>query len=219
MSNRSSRISAASRAEARRRARYLAQGRDPGEGEEPEANPEPGSQTRVGGGTFLSRLFPAAPPLPGKPDPLAGFGYTGPLRGVVECFYLLSQRPLIWGSAGVAWAVARLVTELGGNSLTGVMASLVSFGSLIAAGWIGWQRPWLYGLAASVLGMLIYAGIWTSLLSGRPGVPAGEVALFLLLLYREGFQPFFGALAGWYGGYLRRRMVAAPAQARNARRR
>jgi hypothetical protein len=216
MSNRSSRIAAASRAEARRRARYLAQGRDPAEGDEPESDPAPVEPATAGRGAFLSRLFPPAPPLPGKPDPLAGFGFTGPLRGVVASFYLLGRHPLNWVAPGLIWALARLVTD---NSLIGVFASLISFGALIGAGWIGWQRPWLFGLAASIVGMLIFAGIGTVLLAGRPNVPFTGGQLFLGLLYQEGFQPFFGALAGWYGGYLRRRIAATPAQARGSRRR
>lgn len=150
---------------------------------------------------------------------MAGFRFEGPLRGVVAAGYLLSRRPLVWGAAGVAWAVARMLTELAGNSLGGIVVSLVLFGSLIAAGWIGWQRPWLYGLAASILGVLLYAGIWTTLLADAPQSPYSGGTLFLALLYREAFQPLFGALAGWYGGYLRRRLAAAPAQVRSSRRR
>jgi hypothetical protein len=216
MSNRSSRVAAASRAEARRRARLLAQGRDPGDGDELEPDTAPVQSATAGPSTFLSRIFPAAPPLPGKPDPLAGFTYTGPLRGVVASFYLLSRHPLTWVAPALIWALARLLSD---NSLVGVFASLISFGALIGAGWIGWQRPWLFGLVASILGMLIFAGIGTFVLSNRPDVPYTVSQLFIGLLYREGFQPFFGALAGWYGGYLRRRMASTPAQVRSGRRR
>jgi hypothetical protein len=221
MSNRNSRVAAANRAEARRRARHLAQGGLEGAAEETdaEADSPPSRGLGLGSGSFLTRLFPPAPPLPGKGDPLAGFHYTGRFRGLVSSLYLLSRHPLSWGAAGVAWGVARLLTDLGGNSVLGVVASLISFGSLIAAGWIGWQRPWVFGLAASILGLLIYAGILTSLLNGRPQVPYGGFELFFVFVYREAFQPLFGALAGWYGGYLRRRMAAAPARARSARRR
>lgn len=214
MSNRTGRTSDASRAEARRRARLLAQGRDPGDGEESE--PTAAERPTSTSGTFVSRLFPPAPPLAGKTDPLAGFGYTGPLRGVVAAFYLLGRHPLTWVAPALIWALARLLTD---NSLVGVAASLVSFGALIAAGWIGWQRPWLFGLAASVLGMFIFAGIGTVVLSGRPNVPYTGSQLFIGLLYQEIFQPFFGALAGWYGGYLRRRLASTPTRTRSASRR
>jgi hypothetical protein len=219
MSNRSSRSAAANRAEARRRARLRAQGQDSGDGDESASDSSPAVSPTASSGNFLSRLFPPAPPLPGKPDPLAGFGYTGPMRGLLASVHLLNQHPLAWGAAGVTWAAATLLTELAGNSLPGVFASLISFGALIAAGWVGWQRPWLYGLAASILGMLVYAGIKTSLLNGLPGVPYSGAELFLADIARQAFQPLFGALAGWYGGYLRRRLAAAPAQARSARRR
>jgi hypothetical protein len=215
MSNRSSRVAAASRAEARRRARLAAQGRDPGDGDELEADTAPVSSAAAGS-TFLSRIFPAAPPLPDKGDPLAGFSYTGPLRGVVASMFLLSRHPLTWIAPAVIWALARLLSD---NSLVGVFASLISFGALIGAGWIGWQRPWLFGLVASILGMLIFAGIGTYVLSGRTDVPFTGAQLFVGLLYREGFQPVFGALAGWYGGYLRRRLASTPAQVRSTRRR
>jgi hypothetical protein len=218
MSNRSSRSAAASRAEARRRARHLAHGHelDEGDGSETDAAPAGPATARP---TFLTRLFPAAPPLPGKPDPLAGFTYSGPLPGIVSSLYLLARYPLVWGIAGAAWAVARILTELTGNSLIGIVASLISFASLIAAGWIGWRRPWLYGLAASVLGLLIYVVIWTPLLTGQPGIRYSGGALLLAVISRDAFQPLFGALAGWYGGYLRRRLAAAPSQVRGARRR
>ena len=43
--------------------------------------------------------------------------------------------------------------------------------------------------------------------------------VFLGSMYQEvaGFQPLFGALAGWYGGYLRRRMAQNVAASRTAR--
>ena len=72
MSTRSPEDRAASRAEARRRARLVARGElGEDEGEVVETQPEPR-------GSFLSRLFPAAPPLPNKPDPLAGFDAATP---------------------------------------------------------------------------------------------------------------------------------------------
>ncbi|MGH2456158.1 MAG: hypothetical protein ACRDHD_07865, partial [Candidatus Limnocylindria bacterium] len=165
---------------------------------------------------FLGRLFPPAPPLPNRPDPLAGFGYAGPLRGAVAGLYLLARNPVAWIATGALWALGRLVTD---NTLMGVFASLLSFGALIGAGWLGWQRPWLFGLMASLVGMLMFAGLGTTLLAGRPDVDFTPAQLFVGLLYRESFQPIFGALAGWYGGYLRRRMAATTAAARSPSRR
>jgi hypothetical protein len=219
MSNRSSRIAAANRAEARRRARYLAQGR---ELEESEDDQEPETDTArraaVPTGGFLTRLFPAAPPLPGKPDPLAGFTYTGPLRGLVSGLYLLARNPRAWVVPAVIWTVAELMFRLGiPDALFGTIASLVAFGALIAAGWIGWQRPWAFGLAAAVLGVTLFTGILgtAAVLARVPGANAAYIGL----ASQELLQLAFGALAGWYGGYLRRRLAAAPSQARSTRRR
>ena len=219
MSNRSSRIAAANRAEARRRARYLAQGREVDEADdeqEPEATTARGATAPSGG--FLTRLFPAAPPLPGKPDPLAGFTYTGRLRGLVSGLYLLARNPRAWVVPAVIWAVAELMFRLGiPDPLFGTVASLVAFGALIAAGWIGWQRPWAFGLAAAVLGVTLFTGILgtAAVLARVPGANAAYVGL----ASQELLQLAFGALAGWYGGYLRRRLAAAPSRAQSNRRR
>jgi hypothetical protein len=219
MSNRSSRIAAANRAEARRRARYLAQGR-----EVEESDDEQESETATAGrataptGGFLTRLFPAAPPLPGKPEPLAGFTYTGPLRGLVSGLYLLARNPRAWVVPAVIWTVAELMFRLGiPDALLGTIASLIAFGALIAAGWIGWQRPWAFGLAAAVLGVTLFTGILgtAAVLARVPGASGAYIGL----ASQELLQLAFGALAGWYGGYLRRRLAAAPSQARSMRRR
>jgi hypothetical protein len=218
MSNRGSRSAAASRAEARRRARYIAQGRDLEEaGEQEPETPTERRATPPSGG-FLTRLFPAAPPLPGKPDPLAGFSYTGPLRGLVSGLYLLARSPAAWVVPGGIWAVAELMFRLGiPDPLLGTVASLVAFGALIGAGWAGWQRPWAFGLAAAILGVTLFSGILgTAAVLAR--VPGASTA-YIGLASQEILQLAFGALAGWYGGYLRRRLAAAPSQARRARRR
>ena len=215
MSNRTRR--ADERAEARRRARYAAMGRTDELTNDEDATasrPEPAPQQ---GGSFLTRLFPPAPPLPGKPDPLAGFTYDGPLRGVVSALYLRSRHPVPWLGLGAVWAIARLLMEIGPlfGAIAAILGSLIAFGTLIAAGWIGWQRPWLYGFVASIVGILLFAAIFASLMAGAQSqFTPGQ--WFVGLINREvvGLQPLFGALAGWYGGYLRRRMAAASASAR-----
>jgi hypothetical protein len=212
MTNRSRR-NAAERAEARRRARRAGQGL-----EEDLSADEPVATGAAPRGSFLNRLFPPAPELPGKPDPLAGFAYEGPMRGVVASFYLLARHPLAWLGMGALWAVGRLILQFG--TIVGIVASLVAFGALIAAGWLGWPRPWLFGLMASIVGILLYAAILALLVSGASAQNSpGE--WFAVAVYREaaGLQPLFGALAGWYGGYLRRRMAAAPSGARGRSRR
>jgi hypothetical protein len=214
MTNRSRR-SAEDRAEARRRARYAAQGRE----EELDTDgTEVADDTHAEGrGSFLSRLFPPAPPLPGKPDPLAGFAYDGPLRGLVAGFYLLARQPMAWLGIGAIWAVGRLILQFG--NVIAILASLVTFGAVIAAGWVGWPRPWLFGLMASVVGILVFAAIMAALLSPPSGQSYG--GWFLAWVYNEvgGLQPLFGVLAGWYGGYLRRRMATAQSRATPRRQR
>jgi hypothetical protein len=218
MTNRSRR-SAADRAEARRRARLAAQGRDEEFDAEEELDPSAADRAPQPGGSFLTRLFPPAPPLPGKGDPLAGFTYEGPLRGVVASLYLLARHPVPWIGMGTLWAASRLTVT---GTAIDLIASLVAFGALIAAGWIGWQKPWLFGLMASVFGILLYAGILYALIAGAPDAPYTPAQAGLGTIYQEvqTFQPVFGAIAGWYGGYLRRRMAATtPSRAQASRRR
>jgi hypothetical protein len=209
MTNRSRRT-AADRTEARRRARLAAQGREEDlAGDEDEASSTDDDRDRAAGGSFLTRLFPPAPPLPGKGDPLAGFAYAGPLRSVVAGLYLLAQHPVPWLGMGALATIGRL--GMGLSPALAIFASLISFGALIAAGWIGWPRPWLYGLMASIVATLLYAGIWGALVDGATHeYTFGQVFASAVIQETSGLQPLFGALAGWYGGYLRRRMAAVP---------
>jgi hypothetical protein len=222
MSNRSRR-SAEERAEARRRARYAAQGRDDELADTADEAVEdaPGAPAS-GGGSFLTRLFPPAPPLPGMPDPLAEFRYEGPLRGVVAGLYLLARHPVPWLGMAAIWTGARLLLEFAAvfgpaGPIVAIVASLVAFGALIAAGWVGWPRPWLYGLMASITGIVIFSAV-TEVILAQAGVQFSRGQVFLASAIQEvvGFQPLFGALAGWYGGYLRRRMAQNMAATRRA---
>ena len=216
MTNRSRR-SAEDRAEARRRARHAPQGHEDELGANEDEDAAERSRRGAPQGSFLSRLFPPAPPLPGRPDPLAGFTYRGPLRGLVASLYLLARQPVAWIGVGAIWAVGRLILEFG--TVIAIVSSIVTFGAVIAAGWIGWSKPWLFGLMASVVGILLFAGIFSALAAGPSEEPFAD--WFLFLVYREvvQLQPLFGLLAGWYGGYLRRRMAAAPSAAAARRRR
>ena len=215
MTNRSRR-SAEERAEARRRARYAAQGREDELEDEEDDEKESGSGAEQRG-SFLTRLFPPAPPLPGKPDPLAGFAYAGPLRGVVAGAYLLARHPVPWLGMGALWAVARLTLPFG--DVITIFASILSFGALIAAGWIGWPRPWLFGLMASLVGIALYATIFGLLVGpAQDEFTTGEVIAGSFSQEVVQLQPLFGFVAGWYGGYLRRRMASAPSSAARRRR-
>ena len=153
-----------SRAEARRRARLAAQGQPAEDGDLDDSTPD--APPKSGGG-FLSRIFPPAPPLRGHERPLEGFDYIGSqrFRGISETIWILARNPLAWIGAGAVWAVSRLLTD---NSAVGIGMSVVSFGSLIAAGWFGWRRPWLYGAAAALLGWIAVLLVLVTLLVTNP---------------------------------------------------
>ena len=207
-----------SRAEARRRARLAARGEL---ADEPAESTEADADEARGG--FLSRLFPPAPPLPNMPPPLAGFDESGPLRPVRERLFLLRRNPIGWVATGLVAAVGNYTTLLfGPTDVFSFLGTMLRFGALIAAGWIGWQRPPLYGTAAAILSFLIFVvAILVSPAVGAPGLEVftQEGAASQLLV--EGvFQTALGFLAGWYGGYLRRRQSQVTAQrSRTTRRR
>jgi hypothetical protein len=207
------------RAEARRRARLQAQGRIPdAEVEEEEAD----APARPGTLSFFQRLFPATAPLPGKEDPMAGFTYTGRFRPLVANLWLIPRNLYAGIGMGVLWAAAYILTVQEARSTIGTVASFVSFGSLVAAGWFGWQRPWLYGLVAAVVGYILYSGFFIYLVATDTAaasvITTSQVTAYLLT---NGLvQAGIGALAGFYGGYLRRRLAdPANRQAAAARRR
>ena len=206
------------RAEARRRSRFIAQGRLPDD-EEDESQATPARQPSM---SFIQRLFPPAPPLPGKPPPLEGFMYTGQLRPIVLGGWLIRQNLYAGIGMGILWAASYIVTVQERSSILGTVASFVSFGSLVAAGWIGWRRPWFYGFVAAVLGYILYAAYVVWILAGDPSItePGATSELALFLGTNGVLQAAIGALAGFYGGYLRRRLAdPATRQAAAARRR
>ena len=190
-----------SRAEARRRARLAAQGQasDP----EWEANePEEGQQRPAAGG-FLQRLVPPAPPLAGKGDPLAGFTYAGPARPLVAVLWLLARHPIMWLVPALIWMVAWPFTLAGGT--VALVASVAQYTALIAAGWIGWQRPWLFGVAAVLVGWGAVA--WFFVQYGTRSGLLSPNQVLVALASQTALQLVVGFVAGWYGGYLRRRLA------------
>jgi hypothetical protein len=215
MTNRSA-AERAARAEARRRARLAARGELPENVDDEEAA-APAEPARGG---FWRRLFPSAPPLPGKGDPLAGFTYSGRLRPVVEVFWLLRRNLWAWLVPGVLSSAALIFG--GPASGFGFIGTMLYFVCLIAAGWIGWQRPSLYGLAAALVGFVLFlpaafaslAALGMDSLSdyGPPGAVIWSLASQGLLL------AFIGFVSGWYGGYLRRRQAEVGGQTRRSRR-
>lgn len=214
MSTRTPDQRAASRAEARRRARLAARGELPeDEAVETTDDPEP----RAG---FLSRIFPPAPPLPNKPDPLVGFDRTGPVRPVRERIFLLRRNLLAWIVPGVLSFFGYFASAFYGASLLGLIGTFLMFGSLIGAGWFGWQRPTLYGTASALLGFFLATAVILFSFSqagvtpeafGTPSEVIGQ--LLVQALYQAGL----GFLGGWYGGYLRRRQTQLNTQARGRR--
>jgi hypothetical protein len=204
MPSRSREERALSRAEARRRARLVARG------ELLDAHDEGGAEAaeepRRG---FLSRLFPPAPPLADKPDPLAGFDPSGPLRPIRERAFLLRRNWLAWILTGIASFIGYVASAFYGTSILGFVGTFLMFGSLIAAGWFGWQRPTLYGTAASVLAYVLVT-ILVLVQLGQAGVSPdvlGPEQVVTDLTLRGLYQAGLGFLGGWYGGYLRRRQA------------
>jgi len=203
------------RAEARRRARLAARGELP-----EDESPEPEEVARPARGGLLSTLFPPAPPLPNRPDPLAGFDRSAPLRPVRERAYLLSSNLPAWALTGLLAFAGYLVSAFYGNSVLGLIGNFVLFGSLIAAGWFGWQRPTLFGTAASLFSFVLVTGFvlysfWEQGAGPDTFGSTGEVAGSLAL--RGLYQAGLGFLGGWYGGYLRRRQTQLSAETRRRR--
>jgi hypothetical protein len=213
----SAQLDADRRAEARRRARLQAQGRL----EEEDLDDVEATPARRPSASMVQRLFPPAAPLPGKPDPLAGFTYTGRLRPVVSSLWLIPRNPFAGIVMGVLWAAAYIITILDARSIVGSIASFASFGALVAAGWIGWQRPWLYGFVAAVIGYVIYTIYVIIALAGNPALnqPGATTQAALFLVTNGVLQAGIGALAGFYGGYLRRRMADPTSRQQTAARR
>lgn len=205
---------AASRAETRRRARLAARGELIAEEEEVAADLEPG---RERGGLF-SRLFPAAPPLPNRVDPLAKFDRSGPLRPLRERIYLLRRNPLAWMLPSLACFVGYYLSETNRGNTLGLVGMFLTFGSLIAAGWFGWQRPALFGTLTALIAFVMVWGIFLATIAERAGDPTlgSPLELASLLLLQAVIQGGLGFLGGWYGGYLRRRQAQVSADARRA---
>ena len=206
---------AASRAEARRRARLAARGEWTDAAEEAEEAP----QAQRGGG-FLSRIFPPAPPLPDKPDPLAGFEPAGPMRPIRERLFLLRRNLLAWLVPGGLAFIGFLASIFYRQGLLGLLGTFLLFGALVGAGWFGWQRPTLFGTAASILAYLFSTVLILYSFASQGAGPdtfgtPGQLAV--RLVFDGLIQAGLGFLGGWYGGYLRRRQTQVSGQVRRRR--
>jgi hypothetical protein len=213
MSNRTPDARAASRAEARRRARLAARGELP-ETDDPMDEPAP-APSRSGGG-FFSRIFPPAPPLPGRGDPLAGFDRDGPLRPVRERLFLLRSNLVAWLATGVVAFIGFYASFAYQRNILGIVGTFVLFGALIAAGWFGWQRPTLYGTAAALVSFVLGAALLILAFNAvDPSLTTGDIVA--ALVPQALYQPVLGCIGGWYGGYLRRRQTQIGAETRGTR--
>jgi hypothetical protein len=205
---------ARSRAEARRRARLAARG------DLPPDEPEALEAEAAPAGSFVRRLFPSAPPLPGRPDPLTGFDPSGPMRPVRERIFLLRQGPLVWLGFGVLAFLGYISLRFYANTPLGLVGTFAQFGALIASGWFGWRRPTLYGTAAGLVGWAISALfiLYAFASAGAPpetfGTPVAVASSFAL---EAAYWAGLGFLGGWYGGYLRRRQTHLSAEVRRRR--
>ncbi len=179
--------------------------------DEPVAD-EPTATSRPGGG-ILGRLFPPAPPLPNRPDPLAGFEGTGPMRPITSRIYLLRRNPLAWIVPGILAFVGFYASFTYATDPLGLFGTFLLFGALIGAGWLGWQRPSLFGISAALLGFVIATAIVLFTFASLGATPETfEPVVILNLFVQALYQSALGFLGGWYGGYLRRRQTQLSGQ-------
>ncbi len=207
---------AASRAEARRRARLAARGELP----EPVETQLETHTTAQGRGSFLQRIFPPAPPLPNRPDPLAGFDRAGPMRPVRERLNLLRSNLTAWLIAGVVAFIGFFASFFYASGFLGLLGTFVLFGGLIAAGWFGWQRPTLFGTAAALVSYVLAAGLILLTFAQQGAGPqafGGPAEVSAELVLQAAYQAGLGFIGGWYGGYLRRRQTQIGAETRRLR--
>jgi hypothetical protein len=195
----------------------IARGEAPEPEDADEVRDEPSGEQRGG---FLRTLFPPAPPLPNRPDPLARFDRTGPMPPVRERLFLLRANPLAWILPSAVAFIGLSASRFYGPTLIGMLATFVQFGALIAAGWMGWQRPGLYGATAGLISGVLSAGL-ILLVYAQLGAPPGETfgveAVVLQTALELVYWGALGFVGGWYGGYLRRRQAQLGGRTRRSR--
>ena len=142
------------------------------------------------------------------------------MRPIRERLFLLSTNLVVWVLPGIVAFIGFLASIWYSQGLLGLLGTFVLFGSLVAAGWFGWQRPTLFGTAASLLGYLFSAALILYTFASRGAGPEtfGTPAQVTLRLVTDGLiQAGLGFLGGWYGGYLRRRQAQIATQTRSRR--
>jgi hypothetical protein len=96
--------------------------------------------------------------------------------------------------------------------MAGVLAAL-------AAGWIGWQKPWLFGLITALAGSIIQ-GIFLALVPGNlENGTAMQWFSYAIVAQVAQLSLLYAALMGWYAGYFRRRLAAQRSSGTRQRRR
>jgi hypothetical protein len=185
--------------------------------EEPEeaAEAEPAQS-----GGFLRRLFPPAPPLPGRPDPLAGFDPSGSLRPIRERAFLLRHNLLAWLGTGLVAFLGFFASTFYGGDILGLIGTFALFSALIGAGWLGWQRPTLFGTAAGLVSYVLATGLILftfAQLGAAPETFGTPMQVVTQLVVQGAYQAGLGFLGGWYGGYLRRRQTQISIDTRRRR--
>jgi hypothetical protein len=189
-------------------------------GELPPPDEEIADEPQAAQGSLLRRLFPAAPPLPGKPDPLSGFDPSGPMRPIRERLFILRQAPLIWIGLGIVAGLGYVASQSYDRSFLSLVGTFVHFGALIAAGWIGWQRPTLFGTAAGLIGWVLAVAFVLYTFAARlvsPDTFLSGPALVSNFVLSGLIQVGLGFIGGWYGGYLRRRQSHLSSEVRRRR--
>jgi hypothetical protein len=184
-----------------------------------EADPEPEAAAPAQRGGFFDRLFPPAPPLPNRTDPLAKFDRSAPLTPVRERLYLLRKNLLAWMLPSLVCFVGYFGSLTGGGTPFGLIGTFLTFGSLIAAGWFGWQRPTLYGTVTALIAFVLVWFVVFAAFAERGAGPSafGEpVEVIGAFAFQAIIQGGLGFLGGWYGGYLRRRQAQVTAESRAA---
>jgi hypothetical protein len=198
---------ARSRAAARRRSRQMERGDELAAEDSVDTESAAEQTARPPRPGLLSSIFPPAPPLPNKPDPLAGYTYAGPLRNQLAWFYLLAHYPRAWLLPAIPWAMAQTLSMITLVVVPRLVFQMAGVLAALAAGWIGWPKPWLFGLVTALAGSIIQ-GIFLALV---PGNLENGMALqwfsYAIVAQIAQLSLVYAALMGWYAGYFRRRVA------------
>ena len=117
-------------------------------------------------------------------------------------------------------APARPAFQFYGGDVLGLIGTFALFSALIGAGWLGWQRPTLFGTAAGIVAYILGAAMILFMfaqLGAAPDTFGTPMQVGTQLLVQGAYQAGLGFLGGWYGGYLRRRQSQISIDARRKR--